>query len=40
MRFTLPTQHLLYFGIQAKRGKIDAAGVSKEGNVNVAELYN
>ncbi len=40
MRFTLPTQHLLYFGIQAKRGKIDSAGVSKEGNVNVAELYN
>ncbi len=28
MRYTLPTQHYLYFGIQAKKGKIDAAGVT------------
>lgn len=40
MRFTLPTQHLLYFGIQVKKGKIDAAGATKDGNANVAELYN
>lgn len=40
MRYTLPTQHMLYFGLQAKKGKIDAAGVSKTGNANVAELYN
>lgn len=40
MRFTLPTQHLLYFGIQAKKGKIDASGVTKASNANVAELHN
>lgn len=40
MRYTLPTQHVLYFGIQAKKGKIDAAGVTKTGNANVAELLN
>lgn len=40
MRFTLPTQHVLYFGIQAKKGKIDSSGVTKEGSANVAELHN
>lgn len=40
MRCTLPTQHLLYFGIQAKKGKVDASGVTKAGNANVAELHN
>src|SRR5437660_12571735 len=40
MKFTLPTQHVLYFGIQAKKGKLDAAGVSKPGSVNVAEIHN
>ena len=40
MKFTLPTQHVLYFGIQAKKGKLDAAGTSKSGNVNVAEIHN
>ncbi len=40
MRFTLPTQHVLYFGIQAKKGKLDAAGAGKPGNVNVAEIHN
>jgi hypothetical protein len=40
MRFTLPTQHTLYFGIQAKKGKIDASGVSQKGNHNVAEILN
>jgi hypothetical protein len=38
MRYTLPTQHVLYFGIQAKRGKLDAAGDSK--NANIAEIHN
>ena len=38
--YTLRTQHLLYFGIQAKKGKIDASGVTKAGNANVAELHN
>jgi hypothetical protein len=40
MKFALPTQHLLYFGIQAKKGKLDAAGSTKDGNHNVAEIHN
>lgn len=40
MRYTLPTQHVLYFGIQAKKGKLDSSGVTKTGNVNVAEILN
>jgi hypothetical protein len=40
MKFTLPTQHVLYFGIQAKKGKLDASGVSKAANGNVAEIHN
>lgn len=40
MKYTLPTQHILYFGIQAKKGKLDAAGVTKDGNSNVAEIHN
>jgi hypothetical protein len=37
MKFTLPTQHVLYFGIQAKKGKLDASGGS---TANVAEIHN
>jgi hypothetical protein len=40
MRYVLPTQHYLYFGVQAKRGKLDASGVTKAGNANVAEIHN
>lgn len=40
MRFTLPTQHILYFGVQAKKGKIDAAGMTKDDNRNIAEIKN
>ncbi|MFF1314727.1 hypothetical protein ACFVZL_28505 [Streptomyces sp. NPDC058320] len=40
MRYTLPTQHFLYFGIQVKRGKLDAAGRSGAGNANIAEIHN
>jgi hypothetical protein len=41
MRYILPTTHVLYFGIQAKKGKIDSAGVSRPGGGgNVAEIYN
>lgn len=40
MKFTLPTQHVLYFGIQAKKGKLDASGASQAANVNVAEILN
>lgn len=37
MKFTLPTLHVLYFGIQAKKGKLDSSGVSTH---NVAEIFN
>ncbi|XDO64456.1 hypothetical protein HEP84_50795 [Streptomyces sp. RLB1-33] len=40
MRYTLPTQHLLYFGTQVKRGKLDASGRSGAGNANIAEIHN
>ena len=40
MRYTLPTQHVLYFGMQVKKGKLDASGVTKSGNANVAEILN
>ena len=40
MRFVLPTQHVLYFGLQAKKGKLDAAGSSQGRNSNIAEIHN
>ena len=40
MRFILPTQHVIYFGIQVKKGKLDAAGASKGSNANVAEILH
>jgi hypothetical protein len=40
MKYTLPTQHVLYFGIQAKKGKLDASGVTKGSNANIAEIHN
>jgi hypothetical protein len=40
MKLVLPTQHLLYFGIQVKKGKMDSAGTTKMSNNNVAEVYN
>jgi hypothetical protein len=40
MKHTLATQHVLYFGIQTKKGKIDSAGASKGNTANVAELLN
>ncbi|MBV9572350.1 MAG: hypothetical protein JO056_14010 [Alphaproteobacteria bacterium] len=40
MRFVLPTQHVLYFGMQAKKGKLDAAGSTHGSNSNVAEIHN
>jgi hypothetical protein len=39
MKYTLPTQHVLYFGIQAKKDKLDATGKTKAGNINVAEIH-
>ena len=40
MRLQLPTQHMLYFGIQAKKGTLDAAGAGRSSNANVAEILN
>jgi hypothetical protein len=40
MKFTLPTQHVLYFGLQVKKGKLDASGASSATNANVAEILN
>jgi len=40
MKYTLPTLHVLYFGIQVKKGKLDSAGMSKDGSSNVAEILN
>lgn len=39
MRYTLPTRHILYFGIQVKKGKLDAAGMPKAANANIAEIH-
>ncbi len=40
MKYTLPTEHVLYFGIQVKKGKLDSAGATKKSNANIAEIYN
>jgi len=40
MKFSLPTQHMLYFGLQVKKGKLDSAGVSKTAAANIAEIHN
>ncbi len=37
MKYQLPTGHWLYFGLQAKKGKLDASGKS---DANVAEILN
>jgi hypothetical protein len=39
MKFPLPTMHTLYFGIQVKKDKLDAAGDSKGSNKNIAEIH-
>jgi hypothetical protein len=40
MKYTLPTRHVLYFGVQVKKGKLDASGMSKATNTNVGEVLN
>lgn len=40
MKYTLPTLHVLYFGIQAKKGKLDSSGMSKGGASNIGEILN
>jgi len=39
MKYTLPTQHVLYFGLQAKKDKLDSAGMTRAGHANVAEVH-
>ena len=33
MKYRLPTKHFIYFGLQIKKGKLDAAGRSKHSNI-------
>ncbi len=43
MRYMLPSQHMLYFGIQTKKGKLDASADStrRDGpNTNIAVIHN
>ncbi len=40
MKHILPTQHVIYFGVQVKKGKLDSAGTSKSQNTNIAEIHN
>ncbi len=40
MKFTLPTQHVLYFGIQAKKGKLDAALRANISETGLVLLFN
>jgi hypothetical protein len=40
MSYVLPTHHIIYFGIQAKKGKLDTSGISKSSNSNLAEVYH
>ena len=37
MKYRLPTGHWIYFGLQVKRGKLDAAAKTK--NANIAEIH-
>ena len=40
MKYVLPTMHVLYFGVQVKKGKLDSAGITKGSSTNVAEILN
>jgi hypothetical protein len=40
MKYTLPTLHVLYFGIQAKKRKLDSSGMNKAGSSNIGEILN
>jgi hypothetical protein len=39
MKYVLPTTHVLYFGLQAKKGKLDASGAPRAANANIAEIH-
>jgi hypothetical protein len=38
MKLQLPTSHFIYFGVQVKKGKIDAAGKTKADHENITEV--
>jgi hypothetical protein len=40
MRFRLPTQNYLYFGVQVKKDKLDASAATRPGNANIAIVHN
>lgn len=40
MRFQLPTQNYLYFGLQAKKDTLDASGVTKPGRAGIGEIHH
>jgi hypothetical protein len=40
MKLQLPTSHFIYFGVQVKKGKIDAAGKTKSEHENITEVLN
>jgi hypothetical protein len=40
MKFRLPTGHFIYFAIQVKKGKLDAAGKTRGTSENVTEVLN
>jgi hypothetical protein len=40
MKLQLPTSHFIYFGVQVKKGKIDAAGKPKSNHENITEVLN
>ena len=40
IKFVLPTQHVFYFCLQAKKGKLDASGATHAPNRNIAEIYS
>ncbi|MFD5856086.1 hypothetical protein [Streptomyces chartreusis] len=40
MRLRLPSGHFIYFGIQAKKDKLDASGYPKRGSANITEIIN
>ncbi len=40
MKHLLPTQHVLYFGVQVKKAKLDSSEITQTGNANVAEVLN
>jgi hypothetical protein len=40
MKYTLPTLRVLSFGIRAKMGKLDSAGMRKAASSNIGGILN